>query len=188
MLQISSQSTDFIKHVHQKLTMSRLNGHDSLQRTSNVKIIQSKWWRNNSSRSIINVKADASPEVVPVAEGGRGAVPEGSTLGRLELGLNWAAFCLRKVAPMWATIWIDVEAGKSSNPKRNKIRWMKTGKKRAWLVEALLWTLFKEQRNRWGKLIGASVTRAYKNAHRSRGMVWIWEIGHKDWEAILKKR
>ena len=32
--------------------------------------------------------ADASLEVVPVAEEGRGAVPEGSTLGHLELGLN----------------------------------------------------------------------------------------------------
>ena len=30
---------------------------------------------------------DASPEVVPVEEGG-GAVPEGSTLGRLELSLS----------------------------------------------------------------------------------------------------
>ena len=32
--------------------------------------------------------ANASPEVVPVAEEGGGAVPEGSTLGRLELRLN----------------------------------------------------------------------------------------------------
>ena len=47
--------------------------------------------------------ADASLEVVPVAEEGGGVVPEGSSLGRLELGLNWTAFCLRKVAPMGAT-------------------------------------------------------------------------------------
>ena len=33
MLQIRSQSTKLIKHVHQNLTMSRLNGHDSLQHT-----------------------------------------------------------------------------------------------------------------------------------------------------------
>ena len=32
---------------------------------------------------------DASPEVVPVEEGGGGAVPEGSTLGRLELSLSY---------------------------------------------------------------------------------------------------
>ena len=32
--------------------------------------------------------ADVSSEVVPVTEGVGGAVPEGSTLGRLELGLN----------------------------------------------------------------------------------------------------
>ena len=31
---------------------------------------------------------DASPEEVPVVEEGGGAVPEGSTLGHLELGLN----------------------------------------------------------------------------------------------------
>ena len=31
---------------------------------------------------------NASLEVVPVVEEGGGAVPEGSTLGRLELGLN----------------------------------------------------------------------------------------------------
>ena len=32
--------------------------------------------------------ADASPEVVPIVEEAGGAVLEGSTLGRLELGLN----------------------------------------------------------------------------------------------------
>ena len=32
--------------------------------------------------------ADVSSEVVPVAEGVGGAVPEGSTLERLDLGLN----------------------------------------------------------------------------------------------------
>ena len=31
---------------------------------------------------------NASPKVVPVEEGGGGAVPEGSTLGRLELSLS----------------------------------------------------------------------------------------------------
>ena len=50
MLQICLQSTNLVKQVHQKLTMSRLNGHDSLQCTTNVKIIQRRWWRSNSSR------------------------------------------------------------------------------------------------------------------------------------------
>ena len=48
---ICSQSTELIKHVHQKLTMSRLNGHYNLQRTTNVKVIRSRWWRNSSSNS-----------------------------------------------------------------------------------------------------------------------------------------
>ena len=38
-----------------KLTMSRLNSHDSLQRTSNVKNIRSIWWRNSSSSSIYRI-------------------------------------------------------------------------------------------------------------------------------------
>ena len=56
MLQICSQSTKLIKHVHQNLTMSYLNGHDSLQCTTNVKVIRSKRWRNsnNSSTNKIN--------------------------------------------------------------------------------------------------------------------------------------
>ena len=74
---------------------------------------------------------DASTEVVLVAEGGGGAVPKGSTLGRLKLDLNWAALYLRNVALMGATMCIGSEVGKSSKPKNNKILWMKTGWKRA---------------------------------------------------------
>ena len=48
-LQIRSQRPKLIKHVHQKLTMSHLNGHDSLQHTMNVPVIRSRRWRNNSS-------------------------------------------------------------------------------------------------------------------------------------------
>ena len=130
---------------------------------------------------------DTSPEVVPVEEGG-GAVPNGSTQGRLEPSLIWAALCLRKLAPMGAIMCTGLEAGKLSKPKNNKILWMKIGWKKAWAMEELLWTSFKERRKRWGKLIGPSVTRAYKNAHRSKVMVCRWEIGHKKWHAILKKR
>ena len=129
---------------------------------------------------------DASPEVVPI-EGG-GVVPEGSTQRHLEFSLIWAALYLRQVVPMGAIMCTGSEAGKSSKPKNKKNLWMKTGWKRLEAVEELLRTLFKERRNWWGKLIGSSVTRAYKNAHRSKGMVCRWEIGHKEWHAILKKR
>ena len=52
MLQICLQGTKLIKHVHQYLTMSRLNDHDSLQHTSNVWIIQGKRWRNSRNSRI----------------------------------------------------------------------------------------------------------------------------------------
>ena len=38
-----------------------------------------------------------------------------------------SSLCLRKVAPLGAIMCTGSEAGKSSNPKNNKIRWMKTG-------------------------------------------------------------
>ena len=65
---------------------------------------------------------------------------------------------------------------------------MKIGWIRAWATAELLWTSFKERKKRWGKLIDAPETKANKNTHRSRGMVWKWEIGHKEWHVILKKR
>ena len=46
--QLCAQSTDLIEHVHQNLSMSRLNGQDMIQRTSNVWIIRSSRWRNIS--------------------------------------------------------------------------------------------------------------------------------------------
>ena len=99
--QICSQSMELIKHVHQNLTMSRMNGHDSLQRTTNVKVIQSRWWRNsNSSTNRISRRFTGSS----TCRRGRGTVPEGSTLGCLELPLIWATLCLRNVAPMGATV------------------------------------------------------------------------------------
>ena len=44
--QLYTQSTDLIKHVHQNLSMRRLNGQDMIQRMSNVWIIWSSQWRN----------------------------------------------------------------------------------------------------------------------------------------------
>ena len=103
--------------------------------------------------------------------GGGGALEEDFTLGRLELALIWVALYRRKMAPMGAMMWTGSDAGNSSKPKCNKILWIKTRKNRLWAVELLLWTSTKDRMKRWGKLIGASVTRAYKNAYPSRGQV-----------------
>ena len=88
---------------------------------------------------------------------------------------------------MGAIICTGLDARKSSNPKCNKIQWIKTGKKRVWAEELLLWTPTKNRMKRWGKLIGASVTRAYKNAHLSIGIMCKWEIGQIEWQKIRKK-
>ena len=113
----------------------------------------------------------ASVEGSLVEEGEGGATLEDSTLGHLELALIWAALCLRKVALIGAIIWTGSNAGNSSNPRCNKILCMKIGKNNPCLVELLLWTLTKDQIKRWGKFIEVSITRAYKNAHLSKGMV-----------------
>ena len=133
-----------------------------------------------------NTSAVRSPEE---GGGGGGATPkEDSTLRHLKLARIWAALCLRKVTPMGAIICIGSYAGKWSKPKCNKIWWIKTRKKRAWVEELLLWTLTKEWMKRWGKLIGAFVTWAYKNAHLSIGIVCKWEMGQIEWQEIRKKR
>ena len=77
-----------------------------------------------------NSSTVGSPE-----EGGWDATPEkDSTRGCLELAFIWAALCLRKVAPIGAIMCTGSNAGKSFKPKCNKIRWMKTGKKRSCIV------------------------------------------------------
>ena len=48
MHQLGMKSTNLTKQVHQNLSMSRLNGQDMIQRTSNVWIIRSNRWRNIS--------------------------------------------------------------------------------------------------------------------------------------------
>ena len=50
--QIHSQCLKLREHIHQKLTMSRLNGHDSIQHTLNARITQSRRWRINSDSGI----------------------------------------------------------------------------------------------------------------------------------------
>ena len=85
-------------------------------------------------------------------------------------------------------IWTSLDAGKTSKPKCNKILWIKTGMKRPCDLEPLLWTSTKDRMKRVGKLIGASIIRAYKNAHLSIGMVYKWEIGQIEWQEIRKNK
>ena len=84
----------------------------------------------------------------PVKEGGGGTVPEDTPLARVKPTLKWAALYLRNVAPMGAITWMGSPAGKSTRPRNNKILWMKIGWIRAWATTELLWTSFKERRNR----------------------------------------
>ena len=116
--------------------------------------------------------------------GGGGAPEEDSSLRRLELALIWVTLCQRKVAPMGAMMCTGLNARNYSKPKCNKIRWIKTKKKKAWIEELFLWTSTKERMKRWGKLIGAFVTRAYKNAYLSIGIVCKWEMGQIEWQEI----
>ena len=73
----------------------------------------------------------SSAVISPIEEGEGGATPEGSTLGRLELALNWAALYRRKVAPIGATMCAGSNAGNSIKPRYKRIRWIKTGKNKA---------------------------------------------------------
>ena len=113
---------------------------------------------------------------------------EDSTLGHLKIAFIWAALCLRKVAPIGAIIWTGTDAGKSFKPKCNKILWIKTGKKRPCPFEVLSWTSTSDRMERVRKLIGASVTRAYKNAHLLMGIIWRWEIDHTLWHKLRKNK
>ena len=131
---------------------------------------------------------NSSAEGSPKEEGWDATPKEDSTRGDLELAFIWAALCLRKVTPIGAIMCTSSDAGKSSKPKCNKIQCMKTGKKRPYAVELLLWTSTKDRMKRVGKLIGASVTRAYKNSHLSIGMVCKCEIGQIEWQEIRKNK
>ena len=134
------------------------------------------------------VAPDVSAASAPVKKGRGWTTPEDAPLVSEGSTLKWAALYLRKVAPMGAIIWTGSPAGKSSWPRNNKILWMKIGWISVCPTAELLWTSFKERRNKWGKLIDALDIKAYKNTHRYRGMMWRWEIGHKEWHVTLRKR
>ena len=106
MRQICFQSTELIKHVYQKLTMSRLNGHDSLQHTTNVKVIWSRRWRN---RNTTNRISKCLTKNSTCKRERKGCGTRRLTLGRLKLSLIWAALCLRKVAPVGATMCVTTQ-------------------------------------------------------------------------------
>ena len=179
--QIYSQGLKFGKHIHQKLTMSHL-------KVSNIRrIIESSDVKGGGVAAAVG-SMYASAVGSLEEEGGEGATPkENSTLGHLKLALIWAALCLRNVASIRAIIWTDLDAGNKSNPRCNKILCMKTGKSNPCPVELLPWTSTKDRIKWWGKLIGAFVIRAYKNAHLSKGMVCKWDMGQIEWHEIQKK-
>ena len=114
---------------------------------------------------------DASAASAPVEEGGERTTPEDAPLGRVGLTLKWAVLYLRKVASMGATTWTGSLEGKIARPRNNKILWIKIGWISTCPTAELLWTLFKEWRNRCEKLIDAPDTKAYKNTYCSWGMV-----------------
>ena len=143
---------------------------------------------NEDGRGSIAAVGSTYSSVVGSSDRGLDVAPiEDSTLRRLELAFNWVALCLRKVAPIGAMIWTSSDAGKSSKPKSKRILQIKTRKKRPWDFALLLWTSTSYLIKRVGKLIGASVMRAYKNAHLSMGIVCKWEIGQMEWQEIDRK-
>ena len=173
------QGTKLIKHVHQKLTMSCLNGHDSIQYTANVWINRGRRWRNSSSR--INRLLSNS---ITCRRGRRRCDIGILNPMTFRAGSHLSSLLPKKVALIRAIIWTGSDAVNSSKPRCNKIWWIKMGKKRACAIELLLWSSIKEWMKRWGKFIGALETRAYKNAQRLIGIVCKWEIGQMEWQEI----
>ena len=145
--QIYSQTTNLIKNVHQNLSLSRLNGQDMIQRTSNVWIIRSSRWRNVSNSSTCR-------------RGKRGNSTRICTLRTRKISSQVSSPCLRNVAPKGPTTWTGPSVGKSARPRNNRILWMKIGWISACPMAELLWTSFKEWRNKWGKPIDAPDMKA----------------------------
>ena len=89
---------------------------------------------------------------------------------------------------MGAMTCMSSDTGKSSKPKSKGILWIKTRKNKPLDFALLLLTSTREQMKIVRKLIGASVMRAYKNAHLSIGIVCTCEIGQILWQNILKNK
>ena len=146
--QIYSQSSNLIQNVHQNLSLSRLNGQDMIQRTSNVWIIRSSRWRNISSSSTTTISLSST-----CRRGRRGTLLVDAPRETERSALRWAALCRRKVAPRGPITWTGSLVGKSARPRNKRILLMKIGYISACPMAELLWTSFKERRNKWGKLI-----------------------------------
>ena len=156
-----------------------------------VKTWSNARWMSESSKVIGGGTLVAAPPEVsaaPIEEGGGGTLLEDAPRETEGSALRWAALYQRKVAPSGPITCTGSPAGKSARPRNKRILWMKIGCISACPMAELLWTSFKEQRNKWGKLIDAPNMKAYKNTHRLRGMVWRWEIGHKEWQATLRNK
>ena len=104
-----------------------------------------------------SVTAAPPPEAsaAPVEEGGGGTLLEDAPRETKGSALRWAALCQRKVASRGPTTWTDSLAGKSARPRNKRILWIKIRYISACPMAELLWTSFKERRNKWGKLIDA---------------------------------
>ena len=124
----------------------------------------------------------------PVEEGGWGTWLEDAPRETEGSALRYVALYRRKVAHRGPTTWIASLVGKLARLRNKRILWMKIGYISACPMAKLLWTSFKERRSKWGKLIDALDINAYKNTHHSRGMVWRWEMGHKEWHATLRNK
>ena len=94
--------------------------------------------------------AVAPPEVsaAPIEMGGGGTLLEDAPQGPEESALKWAVLYLRKVAPSGSITWIGLPAGKLARPRNNRILWMKIGWINVCSMVELLWTSFKERRNK----------------------------------------
>ena len=111
-----------------------LNGHNSIQHTTQGRVARCRWWRIHIS---CRVYICLSKRVT------RRRRPRSITYRRLysrELAFNWDALCLRKVAPIGAMICTSSNAGKFFNPKSKIILWIKTRKNKPWDLAILLWT------------------------------------------------
>ena len=123
-----------------------------------------KTWSNvrrmSESSEVVGGGTSVATAATPVEEGGGGTLLEDAPRETERSALRWAAFYRRKVAPRGPTTCTGSLTGKSSRPRNKRILWMKIGYINACLMVELLWTSFKERRNKWGKLIDAPYMKA----------------------------
>ena len=152
--QIYSQTSNLIQNVHQNLSLSCLNGQDMIQRTSNVGIIRSSWWRNISNSS-------STRSLSSTCRRGRKGNTTRRCTSRDRRISSQISSPLSKEGSTERTNNVDrLTNRKSARPRNKRILWMKIGYISACPITELLWTLFKERRNKWGRLIDAPDMKA----------------------------